>query len=403
MNFEISLLSFIVCIFTGSLLTKWKSFAFLKERNARFETIDGLRGFLAISVFFHHFAGTYYWKTNGIWQSPPEDYYRNYGKVGVGIFFMITGFLFISKIRYSKTNNWLKIYESRIFRILPLYIFALILITIIVFHNSDYQFISNSSEIIKEYIRWGLFQGKTINHYSDTTLIIAGVDWTLKYEWLFYFSLPFIDFALKKGNKYTTILLLFLVLFLYFYPKTFLVYPAAEFSTDLFILFAIGGGTSYLSHIKSIRPELINSKTTSLLSLTLIIGCIFYPNTLDIFHIIIISSFFIITVLGNDLFGLFRLDSAKLLGEISYSIYLLHGLILYVFFTQLSLVEFSSITLEMYSILMPAVSIIVIILSAVTFIHVEKRFIKLGRKYLFTSLIYSLFGYFKKTFPGTDR
>ena len=135
-------------------MVKLKYFPFLDERSSRFESLDGLRGFLAISVFFHHFAVTYHWKIHGIWtKPPPEIYYLNYGKVGVAIFFMITGFLFISKI--SKSNekiDWPKLYESRFFRIVPLYLFALALISLIVFHNSEYQLNSQPIDLLKQYM-----------------------------------------------------------------------------------------------------------------------------------------------------------------------------------------------------------------------------------------------------------
>ena len=98
MRFEISIISFCSCLITASLLTNLKAFAFFGNRENRYETLDGLRGFLAISVFFHHYIIIYNWKTTGIWFSPSEIYYQNYGKVGVAIFFMLSGFLFLNKI-----------------------------------------------------------------------------------------------------------------------------------------------------------------------------------------------------------------------------------------------------------------------------------------------------------------
>jgi peptidoglycan/LPS O-acetylase OafA/YrhL len=404
MNFEMSLISFLVCIVAGSFLAKMKAFAFLTKRASRFETVDGLRGFLAISVLFHHFVITYYWKTSGRWTRPPEDYYENYGKVGVAIFFMITGFLFISKILHSKEKiDWLKIYESRMFRIFPLYLFALASISAIVFHNSSYQLRSDFLEIISQHVKWMMFQGGSINNYTETKLIIAGVDWTLKYEWLFYISLPFVSIALWKGNKYTSFFLAAIILFFNLYPTTFVVYPNAYFSTKYFILFAIGGFVSHLAKNHKIDESIIKSKFVSIVVLILIFGCVFYPNTLDIIHIIIMSLFFFLVVLGNDLFGLFQLKSTKLLGEISYSIYLLHGLVLYILFTQLSVVDISKITPQKYLMFMPVVSILVVLVSSVTFIFIEKKFIDFGRRYLFSRRLSSLMENANKALQGTNR
>ena len=391
MNFGISLVSLLVCIAVGGLLVKLKYFRFLDERSSRFESLDGLRGFLAISVFFHHFAVTYHWKIHGIWtKPPPEIYYLNYGKVGVAIFFMITGFLFISKI--SKSNekiDWPKLYESRFFRIVPLYLFALALISLIVFHNSEYQLNSQPIDLLKQYIRWMMFQGGSINNYPDTNIIIAGVEWTLRYEWLFYFLLPVLSIALWKGNIYTNLAVVVTIIYLYIHPVAFVIYPSADFSTSNFIFFAVGGLASIIPKINNININFVRSKTVSTIVLTLAFGCIFYPHTFDLIHIAIISILFFLVVLGNDLFGLFRLKSTKLLGEISYSIYLLHGMVLYILFSQIPIANISEMTPSEYALLMPFLSVAVVLVSSVTFLLVEKTSMDFGKKFLLSRSIYS--------------
>src|SRR3979490_3443378 len=64
----------------------------------RTETLDGLRGFLALSVFIHHFVITHRYLQSGIWDYPPSAFYTLLGQVGFGVFFMITGFLFWGKL-----------------------------------------------------------------------------------------------------------------------------------------------------------------------------------------------------------------------------------------------------------------------------------------------------------------
>ena len=130
MDFIASIVALITSLIVAFFLSKLTRFSFISERDSRLDTLDGLRGFLAIFVFFHHYVITYYWKTTDQWIRPPEDYYHNYGKVGVALFFMITGFLFLSKIlTLRRSIDWLKVYESRFYRIMPLYIFVLLAIT----------------------------------------------------------------------------------------------------------------------------------------------------------------------------------------------------------------------------------------------------------------------------------
>jgi peptidoglycan/LPS O-acetylase OafA/YrhL len=375
MTLFLPILSFFLCILTASYLSKTSRFSFLNSRKNRFRSLDGIRGFLALSVFFHHFVITYYWKTDGAWVPPPQDIFQNLGKVGVAVFFMITGFLFISKIA-SKDNkiNWLKLYQSRVFRIIPLYLFALSIITSIVFVNSDFQLNVTFISLLKQYLRWGMFVGGSLNDFADTRLIIAGVDWTLKYEWLFYFSLPIVALLLKKFKKIGVMFIITGSIILFFFPISMLF-----FSTKYIIYFCVGGLSSYIfNHFKP--NSQITGKIPSTINLILILTAIFYPNTLDAFHVVIISSLFILTLLGNDLYGLFSLRASIVLGEISYSIYLLHGIVLYGIFTIINPIEFNKYNIDDFLILMPLMSVLVVIVSATTFLLIEKPCIEFGRK-----------------------
>ncbi|QEY17069.1 acyltransferase [Cellvibrio sp. KY-GH-1] len=92
------------------------------ENSGRYPIIDGLRGYLAISVFIHHFVVTWYWKVGGGWGRPPETFFHNLGKVGVILFFVTTGFLFSTQlIRKRYRVNIHDLIVSRFFRIVPLY------------------------------------------------------------------------------------------------------------------------------------------------------------------------------------------------------------------------------------------------------------------------------------------
>lgn len=387
MSFEISILSFLACIATGYILSKTNAFSFLNNRDSRFDTLDGLRGFLALSVFFHHFATTYYWKVNGTWLMPPELVYQNYGTVGVSIFFMMTGFLFTLKLINSKwKTDWLKFFESRTFRIFPLYFFAVLFIVAIVFHNSNYQLNSPPHELIRQLLRWGIFHGISINNYEDTGRIIAGVDWTLKYEWLFYASLPAISIILSKGKKVINYLLCSLALVFFFQPI-----ESDSLSSKYAILFLAGGVSAHIVVLGgSYTLPKIASKLTSLATLMLLAGIMLYPRAFDFIHIMMMFIFFTLIALGNDLFGVLRLNAARVLGEISYSAYLLHGLLLYILFTQLAILDITTLSANQYSLIMPITGVLVVLLSAITFLCIEKPFIEYGRQYNLSRLLRSI-------------
>ena len=87
----------------------------------RTETLDGLRGFLALSVFVHHLVITHRYLQSGTWDYPPSAFYTLLGQVGFGVFFMITGFLFWGKLLDARGRpDWWTLYLGRVFRIGPI-------------------------------------------------------------------------------------------------------------------------------------------------------------------------------------------------------------------------------------------------------------------------------------------
>src|SRR5687768_7200046 len=60
----------------------------LKE--GRSGTLDGLRGWLALGVFFTHADNMYYYFSRGQWAVEQTAFYGNTGQAGVCLFFMVT-------------------------------------------------------------------------------------------------------------------------------------------------------------------------------------------------------------------------------------------------------------------------------------------------------------------------
>ncbi|MDX6814851.1 acyltransferase [Klebsiella quasipneumoniae] len=341
----------------------------------RYGMIDGLRGFLAIFVFFHHFYIFYFWKINGKWTSPDVFYIEKLGVASVSIFFMITGFLFINKIK-SLNVDWAKLFISRVFRIVPLYLVVVVVTIFYSFFVFDFHLKVSFLTLIKDILKWCLFIGDDVNSYSDARRVTAGVTWTLKYEWLFYFSLPFLLLFLK--NKYCALLLILLSFILYFNN----IHLSPFFESKYLVFFMYGGLASYL-HTKIFNSfrvqDFIRSKLSSVFSLMCLIYM--FASNRSIFDIDVSLAgfiFFIFVVLGNDLFGVLRLFSSRLLGEISYSVYLLHGIIIYTLFNFIP--AFNLSTSFYFLLLMPITSVLVCIISVFSFKFIEQQCISTGKK-----------------------
>jgi len=383
-KFTITLVSLGVAYYAAKHIGKVGDFRKLSERQGRDVALDGLRGYLALSVFFHHLVVTWTWKNSGVWASSTDVYFLNYGKVGVFIFFMITGYLFVGKlIRYQQGIDWFRLFESRIFRILPLYLLALLLITLIVAWATHFQVNVSSAELLREYGKWFVFHGSTINGFEGTKTIIAEVDWTLKYEWLFYLSLPLIATVLKIRYGGTLMLLLCVALFL-------MPVQVKQFTSVYFILFSIGGLAAMAIRHRPRVARLAKSPFVTLVALTSLLAAIFYPHTMDGIHILLITVFFGAVVMGNDMFGLLSRQASIVLGEISYSIYLLHGVILYLLFTVAMPDSVGQRSLGQFLTLTPFLSVLVVAVSALTFSYVEKPAMRIGRKYHLSRILSNL-------------
>jgi peptidoglycan/LPS O-acetylase OafA/YrhL len=191
----------LIAVATSSLLVKKFGKPITHDRYA---SLDGLRGYLAFFVFLHHSIITYFYLKTGEWRVPPSNLYTHFGQSSVAMFFMITGFLFFSKLIDGKTKtiDWGRLFVSRFIRLTPLYLFAMSIMFIIVAVLSQWNLNEPIMVVFKEAMHWLIFSiggQPNINGIPDTSTIIAGVTWSLPYEWRFYLMLPVL--ALFVGVK----------------------------------------------------------------------------------------------------------------------------------------------------------------------------------------------------------
>ncbi|TCL02344.1 acyltransferase family protein [Sodalis ligni] len=379
MMFGVSLiLAFFACFFAARIVG-YTPLSITEPTGRRDGCIDGLRGYLALLVAAHHYFIFYAWIKYGDWGPPNIDYINNLGKVAVCVFFMITGYLFIGKLLHSNkertSSGWAKLYTSRVFRIMPLYLFAVAITILYTFIRHHYEINVTLPALIKEIGKWLFYIGYTINGDPDARRVTAGVTWTLRYEWFFYLSLPIVNILLRK--KLTTVMLVFLILLLFFKNKTYL-----QIQTKYFIYFLYGGIFSYLKLLMPNRLLIIfKSDLFSFFSLLFLFFALYTDTDISNFFISLsIMLFFFPIVCGNSLFGLLKAKESIRLGEVSYSIYILHGIMFYtilVFFTGPGVMPSNLV----YLMTIPLALALITVVSFVSFKFIEKPFIKIGKSY----------------------
>jgi peptidoglycan/LPS O-acetylase OafA/YrhL len=344
----------------------------------KYPEIDGLRGYLAFFVFLHHSYIWFYFLKTGNWEDPKSNLFNHFGQTSVVFFFIITAFLFMAKLFEVKNSSfyWKKYMISRFYRMFPMYIFSVLAVFLIVGFYSNFTIKTTFIDLIKSISSWLFFSingTSDINNFNNTFLINAGVTWTLPYEWMFYFLLIYLALPLKiKVSK--KIIILFTLGFLIFAVIN-------EASIRHFIPFI--GGVLTAIYIKK-TPLKINfkDKKYSYIGIILLILVVMLfesgrkpiPVFISTLVILFISN-------GNSFFGLFSNSLSRKFGQITYSLYLIHGIILFVVFYVLLGIENSKklMPIEFWSII--AISIIpLIIISQITFLCIEKPFMNILKK-----------------------
>ena len=338
-----------------------------EEAQHRVSSLDGLRGILATAVLVHHFTVSYYWHTTSLWEMTQSPVINNFGAVPVSLFFMITGYLFGSKI-YKGTPEWGAVLSSRIRRIFPMYLFSVTLIIAITFYQTRGT-MEPLTETFNAIGHWMIFIGVPINGFEETSRINAVVHWTLLYEAVFYLSLPFLYCVLRHRLPGAAVLVSLIALAV-LWPLY-----GSHFSTRYIKLFAVGICVAVFEDRlkkKTINYSGILSTVIALAVLAICMNLKPYSKGQMIF----LSVPFTLFVLGNSLNGLLENRGLKILGEASFSIYLMHGIVIYTLFSVFSVYDFSSGNFVSYAWYLPAVILLVSSLSVATYWGIERPFIR---------------------------
>lgn len=295
--------------------------------SSKFPEIDGLRGILSFSVFLHHSVVWLGFTQSGRWEVSDDSVYGHLGKSSVTLFFMITSFLFVGKLIDAKGRkiDWLHFYVARVLRLGPLYWVAVLLMMLIVACETGFEFHESFKEIGPKVFSWLAFTvpgTPNLNGFSLTNQVVAGVTWSLKYEWFFYSLVPF--FALLFGCKPS---LSALFISLLGGVGIFLWKPHAWG----WIAFLVGGVASFLARNERFRL-LASCPASGILVLVLILGVYFYlPIENDFRTMIALGVCFALVASGCSVFGVLLGEGLRVLGEYSYGIYILQGVVLYFF------------------------------------------------------------------------
>jgi peptidoglycan/LPS O-acetylase OafA/YrhL len=372
----VAVVCYAMAFLTSHAFVRWVLPPTLSHRlgnEARYVAIDGIRGYLAFGVFVHHCLVTWIFLPEGSWAPLPHNFENQLGATSVAIFFMITALLFWGRAQAKGGLDLRSFFTTRLFRIYPLYLFVLFLICCAVAYASRFVALESGTAITKEIVKWLFFRVPDINLYYRTTLIVKGVTWTLLYEAWFYLCLPLLVLVFIKRSSVWMKAIALVAVALLFKVNHIEFGIAATF---------LGGIFAVYWRMNKRCIEVAQTKTAAFVAvLCLCIDFFFLYKPFNALGIVLLTVFFVVIASGNTLFGLLKMRGALWLGEISYSIYLCHGLVLWVVMQNIlpHIRAYHHSTMWFVASAIGMTPIVVLFCSA-SYLLIEKPFIAIGHR-----------------------
>ncbi len=321
--------------------------------------LDGLRGVAAVGVMASHFGGN---MAYALAPAQQTALFHNCGTAGVQVFFALTGYLFTRKAVAARGHLALPgFFANRVRRIVPMYSAAVVLSIALVCLITW-----------REPVAWGRLARQTVALYAYGFVLdgspqiksvpyvdVIGTIWTLPFEWGFYFTVPFLAVL---ATSWRMLAAAGVVAGVYFAVLM------TDGRGDVFSVFFLPGVLMGLLPAAPIaRGRTTLAAIAGLLALAAILGG---EQDFTPARLLLMGLVFAGVVLARP--ALLSYRPVAFLGDISYSVYLLHFPVLFVIKAMLTLGGPGP--LHVAAILL-AGSGAVIVLSAVTYRYIEQPFL----------------------------
>jgi peptidoglycan/LPS O-acetylase OafA/YrhL len=344
----------------------------MTESGNRELALDGLRGMAALMVATHHAALCRTWLITGNWGEARSPVLQLLAPAGVIVFFMLTGFLFWSKARSRNgtIDHW-KLWRGRLYRIAPLYLFSLLLVLLVaaISTGGSWLALGNWLPLLRLLalgaLSWHNIGSVNLGDYN------AGVVWTLWYEWSFYLILPFIAWF-APGRKIFGAALIFYLLTLV------CLWFHLNLQPGLFFIFGMLCPVlleNQPARFQLQRPVAAVLALTAALALCFLCRGYLFTKTPSIALAGALFPVFLMAAAGNSFFGFLTRPAIRCLGAMSFSFYLLHGIIFRLVFRILKSAGLTALPQPDYWLVISATAVATILLCAATYRWIEFPFL----------------------------
>jgi peptidoglycan/LPS O-acetylase OafA/YrhL len=255
----------------------------------------------------------------------------------------------------------------------------MVIVFVSVFYLQNWELKDSGIRLAGQILAWLTFDRPDVNQYHQTGMLISNVTWTLGYEVFFYLALPLAGMVfIYRGNWLQVVLCLIGIYALY-------QVVGWEHSLKKHFLASFLGGIGAAYWVR--RPQLVAWSQTRLAGvialIALVIAFTAYRRAFSLMPLLLLSVFFVIVASGHTLFGALKPRSIRWLGEISYSTYLLHGFLIWAMVQRLPhILPIDTRETWVFLPMMALCACLLIIISSLTFLYIEKPGINAGKKVL---------------------
>ena len=309
--------------------------------------IQYLRAIAAIATVAHHvITGSY------LYDYDYQNFFnvKQWGKYGVDLFFVISGYIIV--YIQDKSNKSVSLFlKNRFLKIVPTYYFLTTFFIFLLFFFPNLIKWSLNFELNSTILESYLFYS---TRFEKPPLLYVG--WSIEYEIYFYLIFSISIFFKKFIKEYHFTLIIIIILFIIFDLQLFVL----EFCLGIFVFiltkrYKINQNISFLIFLLGIIIFAIDVKKT---------------EEIDRFFRYGLPSFLI--VLGSINLKEYRLNFFKLLGDASYSIYLIQ-----VFTIPFVFKVITFFSIKDYNFLFFSVNVIFTVIVGLTFyIFFENKILK---------------------------
>lgn len=342
--------------------------------------IDSMRGIAILMVLAVHF--TMFLSISKIEHLPFNIENILYScKYGVALFFIVSAYTLFRSLDVRHEDGYKNYFIRRFFRIAPLYYLVLIFLFMLTDGQKYYlEAPENGITFLNLFTHLFFINGFFTSYFNS----IIGVEWTIFVEVSFYLILPVL-FVFRNKLLKITILFLVVAFTTYLMSKLILLTELEKiqifFSPLIWFVVFVYGAIIYQyqnsNNLKFIFTSFKNSILVGVLFLFILFSYFNIPSSALVFSFLL-GLFFLLNVYNS--FVLFNNKILKKIGELSFSIYLIHmPVIVYLKNNGEGIMIFENMYLN-YILLSLVTFLIVMLLSLITYKYIEQPSMQMGKK-----------------------